>query len=689
MNKVKTTDRPRQLRKRSILALLTATVMIVVILGVQYLLSVQNDETECRRLVHRDLQIASLKINDYLKETEWSVDDIQDEVRLLLPYPDSLYALTRRSVMGNALVKSISIGFEPYYYADRGRWFEPATYRSGDSLVSQQAGSRQHDYLTMEWYAMGLKQDISHGYWSKPYHDNTQDNLLLMSYSLPVLNDAGVKVGVISLDVSLEWVKQILQEVKPYPGSVCQLLSSQGEPLVWSDDIQPNDDDYFISSQPLGRHQLLVLIACPKTVVYGRTILLNWATLILLVGGILLLAFIVQRSIRSINKLDEADRQQQMMDSEMQIAHDIQMDILRRDFPEELCATLLPMKEVGGDLYDFYQKDGTLYFIIGDVSGKGIPAAMMMSATVNLFRMAARHFTTPADIMGEINHVLAGHNPSMMFVTAFVGKIDMGHGLLTYCNAGHNAPFLNTQMLESDHDIPLGYQADYDYRQYGALFPEGSRLVLYTDGISEARNAEHQMMGTERLMSIAAQYYMGDISAMVDHITDETAQFIGDADLTDDVTLMCIANDTPQQSPALIITNEMEELQRVKSLLREYCDCLGCDRRVARKILLAAEEAVANIIDYAYPRGTLGRIEIDIQGTPSLGSERQGDLTISISDFGEPFDPTARQEVDVERNIEERQVGGLGIYLYQKLMDFVGYQRTIDGRNVLTMSKTI
>ena len=152
----------------------------------------------------------------------------------------------------------------------------------------------------------------------------------------------------------------------------------------------------------------------------------------------LLLAYIVRRTIYTITSLNAAQQQKKIMDREMRIAHGIQMDIVRRDFPEELHATLLPMKEVGGDLYDFYQENDTLYFIIGDVSGKGIPAAMMMSATVNLFRMAARHFSTPAEIMGEINDVLSERNPSLLFVTAFVGKIDMKHELMTYCNAGHN-----------------------------------------------------------------------------------------------------------------------------------------------------------------------------------------------------------------------------------------------------------
>ena len=373
----------------------------------------------------------------------------------------------------------------------------------------------------------------------------------------------------------------------------------------------------------------------------------------------------------------------------MRIAHGIQMDIVRRDFPEELHATLLPMKEVGGDLYDFYQENDTLYFIIGDVSGKGIPAAMMMSATVNLFRMAARHFSTPAEIMGEINDVLSERNPSLLFVTAFVGKIDMKHELMTYCNAGHNPPILNNSFMEMDPDIPLGYQTNFPYRQYGAFFPEGSRLVLYTDGITEARNSAHQLMGEDYLLNIVQAHYTEPLSTMTNSIIDDTNKFAGKTIQMDDITLMCITNKTAKQHPTIVITNDIEELQRVKLIVREYCDCLGCEPHLTRKIMLAVEEAVANIINYAYPKESLGRIEIELQGRSASCKGQKGDLTVTITDFGEPFDPTARQEVDVTKNIEKRQIGGLGIYLYLKLMDSCIYQRTEDGRNVLIMTKGI
>jgi sigma-B regulation protein RsbU (phosphoserine phosphatase) len=164
---------------------------------------------------------------------------------------------------------------------------------------------------------------------------------------------------------------------------------------------------------------------------------------------------------------------------------------------------------------------------------------------------------------------------------------------------------------------------------------------------------------------------------------------LGHAEQNDDITLMCIANDVPGQSPSLVITNDTEELQRVKPLVREYCECVGCDRRLTRKIVLAIEEAVANVINYAYPKGELGDIEIDILAVSPANDHMQGDITVIISDSGKPFNPLEQQDVDVSQAIDDRQVGGLGIYLYQQLMDTVLYNRTDDGRNVLTLTKNI
>ena len=681
-------DSIKRLRLRGLPAQLAATLLIILVLTVQSYLSIHDDEEEARKLVNRELVIVEQHIMSELKEAEFSMDDMHDAVIAELEHPENLDDITRTIMEDNSLLKGAAIAFIPNFYPEKGYWYEPRSYRQGKKIITEELGGPNHDYTQMDWYLKGLTNNGKHGYWSKPYMDHSQNDIYVMSLTLP-LHQGKKVVAVLCLDIELTWIKKILKDVEPYPGSICKLLDKSNEVLVTTSDTNINEEDFFIDSNEISYSNMVIQLACPKKAIYGDSTLLNLTTFGLLFLGMLLLTYIVRHTIKNINHLTIAQQQQQMIDREMRIAHDIQMDILRHHFPEELSAVLLPMKEVGGDLYDFYKQDDTLYFIIGDVSGKGLPAHMQMAATVNLFRMAARHYSTPADIMTEINQILSDHNPSLMFVTAFIGKIDLQHGLLTYCNAGHNPPIVNNTLLKSDPDIPLGYQEDFHYKQYGFLFPEGSRIVLYTDGITEARNEQHELMGVKRLCDTVKDHYTESLEDLLTNIVNDTRQFAGQTERIDDMTLMCITNNRQQQSPSLIITNEIEELQRVKSLLREYCDCLGCERRLTSKILLAVEEAVANCMNYAYPKGIIGCIDIDIQAMPATSENQQGDLTIRILDNGEPFDPTSRQEVDVEQAASNRQVGGLGIYLYLQLMDHVYYERTDDGHNLLIMTKTI
>lgn len=702
-------------REKGFLPLLISSLIIMIVIGVQYYMSIKEDEQEARKLVNRELKIVEQSIVAKFIEAEFSMDDLHDAVVDELKFPNRMLEITNKIVKDNDFLKAAAVGFVPNYYPQKGYWYEPRSIVKDGVIVNEISSDGSHDYFRMEWYENALAttsrtpltshlSPVTSNLWTDPYIDHSQNNSYVMSLSLPVYHNKAV-AAVLCIDVELKRLRQLLKDSEPYPGSICELISSDGDLLVSSDDYDEKVA-YFTDSKAICKGGMTVRLSCPKNEIYGDTQLMNIITFCLLLIGMALLSFIVHHAHTTITKLHAARQQRQMIEREMHIAHDIQMKILRGDFPSELCATLVPMREVGGDLYDFYQDDQTLYFIIGDVSGKGIPAAMMMGATTTLFRMAARHCSTPAMIISEINQVLSERNPGLMFITAFVGKIDMQHGLLTYCNAGHNPPVINGILLDTDPDIPIGYDHDYSYRQYGALFPEGARLVLYTDGITESRNKERKMMGVHRLMEIVAKYQKETPQVMTERILADAQQYAQGTEQVDDITLMCIANNTPQIIPSLVITNEIEELQRVKQLLREYCDCLlptlnsprkdtlskresSTRSSFTRKVLLAVEEAVVNIINYAYPKGHMGRIDIDIQGTPATGGTQKGDITIRLADYGEYFDPNKRKAIDVTQKVDEREVGGLGIYLYQQLMDTVIYERTDDGRNVLTMTKLI
>ena len=668
--------------------MLIASLLIVLVVGVQYYISKEQDEVNARKLVNRELIIVERHIMSRLDDAEDALDDMHEEAQRSVDNHVALKRIMHETMVENTFLRAAAIAFVPEYLGDEGKRSEYSTIRyDHNKLEDEHMISIEYDYASMGWYLNGIESKRHKGTWSMPYID-FEDDEYIITLSRPVYKDS-VIVAVTCVDVELRWLKQILVDAEPYDGSVCTIKGKYDNIIVSSDNVVDfAEEDYFFDSKKLSVGDMVVTLACPKNAIYGDMRILNIVTMGLLIVGMLLLLFIVQRTVKSIIRLNNARQQQQVMDREMHIAHDIQMDILRRDFPQGLSAMLLPMKEVGGDLYDFCARDGNLYFIVGDVSGKGIPAAMVMASTVNLFRMASHHFSTPVEIMCEINHVLAERNPNMLFVTAFVGKLDMQHGLLTYCNAGHNPPLLGDTYLRTDPDIPLGYQPDYAYHQYGMFFEQGRQLVLYTDGITESRNETRKMMGTTRLADIVKRHSSKPVEQLMQDIMNDIHAYAGHTDQIDDMTLMCIVNMVEQQHPSLVITNDIDELGRVKALVKEYSDCLGVERSLMRKIMLSVEEATVNIINYSYPKGSFGMIDIDITGIRST-QDSEGEFSITMSDKGAPFDPTACEEVDVRENVEERQVGGLGIYLYQKLMDEACYERTADGRNVLKMIKKI
>ena len=482
----------KYIRARGIYAVIAAAMLIAVLLGVEYYMDIRDDDDEARKLADRELMIAEMNIMSELWDVERLMSNLAIEANKKISSPDKMLDVTNRIVGESQLIDAVAIGFVPNFYETKGYWFEPRSRRIDDEIFNDQIGGPDHDYFNMSWFRDCAKNPKNKIQWTSPYVVNDIDRTYVVSLTCPLFTNEEELAGVMCIDVSLSLTKKLIEDIKPYEGSVCQLFDDKGNLIVASDTTQFDEEDYFITEKKIANNSLLVRLACPKKEIYGVSATDGMIAIGITMVGLLLLAFIVQRTIHSIVKLDVAHAQRQAVDNELRIAHNIQMNMLRNDFPKGLCATLQPMKEVGGDLYDFYQKDDKIFFIIGDVSGKGLSAAMMMAAAVNLFRMSARYFNTPVEIAGEINNVISARNPRLIFITAFVGKLDMRHGLLTYCNAGHNPPILNSRFLDTDPDIPIGYDTDYSFRQYGALFPEGSRLVLYTDGITETRNASRK-----------------------------------------------------------------------------------------------------------------------------------------------------------------------------------------------------
>ena len=416
----------------------------------------------------------------------------------------------------------------------------------------------------------------------------------------------------------------------------------------------------------------------------------------------------MQTSLKQhINDLQATTASKERLQSELVIAHDIQMGMLTTVFPErddlDLFASMTPAKEVGGDLYDFIIEDDELFFIIGDVAGKGVPASLYMAVTRTLFRNLAGNYQSAANIMREMNHAIASANESLVFVTAFVGVLDLRTHHLTYCNAAHNAPALITadgqcQLLDVETNLPIGIEDHFRYEEQQMAFPENTALLLYTDGLTEAMyisaDGGRKLFGEDRLLHDLEKNKQASAIEVIDYLKQHVNVFADGTVQGDDLTLLFLRHGA-QPPPVgggrrglstaprrIIMKNEMTEVSRMRGFFLSVCREHDIDDETFKTLNLAIEEWVANVINYAYPKGIRGHVELTAKVS-------EGILTLVIKDHGAPFDPTQHEEVDVEAELSERQIGGLGIHLVKAIMDTVNYERTADGYNVLTLTKTL
>ena len=395
-----------------------------------------------------------------------------------------------------------------------------------------------------------------------------------------------------------------------------------------------------------------------------------------------------------IEELKTVNEAKGRIESELQIAHSIQMAMLPKTFPPyperndiDIYGQLTPAKEVGGDLYDFFIRDEKLFFCIGDVSGKGIPASLVMAVSRSLFRNIATYTTAPERIAYALNNAIADGNDSLMFVTMFFGVLDLPTGRLRYCNAGHEAPLLigddGIGYLPCEPNLPIGIQTDWKFEQQETVIDPQTTIFLFTDGLTEAEDVSHNQFQDERIVK-AAQQADRRPKELLEQMTASVHEFVGEAEQSDDLTMLAIQYTHEQDKKVILqrelsLPNNIEDIPRLGTFVDEVCEALEFDVSTTMQLNLALEEAVVNVMNYAYPQGTVGEIYIE-----ATCNERR--LKFTITDWGVPFDPTAKQEVDTTLPVEERPIGGLGIHLIRKLMDSINYEH-VNGKNVLTLRK--
>ena len=248
---------------------------------------------------------------------------------------------------------------------------------------------------------------------------------------------------------------------------------------------------------------------------------------------------------QAYDQLEETTTAKERIESELRIARNIQMSMVPNVFPEreglDMFASMVPAKEVGGDLYGYILRGDQLYFCVGDVSGKGVPASLFMAQGARLFRTFASEGMAPADIAVRMNDELSEGNDNIMFVTMFIGLIHLDTGRLDYCNCGHNAPVMDGKFLRMAHiNQPIGIIGDVSY--HGESIPDirGHQLLIYTDGLTEAENQQKELLGDDRLIELMADAASLSSREVIDMLTKTVEQHRSGAEASDDLTLMCI-----------------------------------------------------------------------------------------------------------------------------------------------------
>ena len=405
-----------------------------------------------------------------------------------------------------------------------------------------------------------------------------------------------------------------------------------------------------------------------------------------------------QSLVKYIDELKDTTSQKASIERDIRIASAIQKGMLPEKFPSktdrddvQIYASLTPAKDVGGDLFDFYFRDEKLFFCIGDVAGKGVPASLFMAVTRAVFRTVSVRESMPDRIMATMNKIIAEMNKNSMFVTLFVGVLDLPTGHLYYCNAGHDAPLLigvGVGMLPCDSNIPVGFRPSWKYTLQEAQVFTGTTIFLFTDGLTEAMDANQSQFQMERVTDVASQALAKqhlEPQQLISEMTEAVHQFVGNAEQSDDLTMMAIQYIRQQRDvklrKSLVLSNDTQEVPRLNDFVAEVCEAVGLESIVAMQVKLAIEEAVVNVMKYAYPQGTRGDVTIE-----AVSNDVR--LKFTIIDSGKPFDPTVLPEVDTTLPAKERRIGGLGIHIVRQFMDSINYERS-GNLNILAIRKNL
>ena len=716
----------------SLIIIIAAAIMLQMISAVQYYYtrSLLADELEIR--AESEITTKAIIVKNTLNLAENSLNGHIWDLKRNLFHPDSSYNVMELVLRSHPNLTGCWVAYVPNYFPEKGRLFEPLVWWENGEIKHAEIAAEGRDYTENRYYKAVYASDSP--MWTDLYQD-VVSGLNLVTYVLPIHDGKRDLVAMFGLDMSTEHLGDTLNYRHIYPSSYNFILTEKGQLIAGPKHTrekkvaemehiirQINDSTVEKSLSNSGRSKVFrikdtdgdegmvlyatfkgepkwqIAVVCYDKEVFAKLVKMRRTIGVLMLLGLLVLGLIIARFAKNDRKLQKANLEQERIGSELRIAMNIQKEMLPHSFSLarndiDVFGSLTPARQVGGDLFDFFVRDEKLFFCIGDVSGKGVPSAIVMAVVHTMFRMASTKENNPARIMQTINETACEGNESNMFVTLFIGVLDLPTGRLRYCNAGHDKPIIIsedfTTALQAKANLPIGLFEDYKYVMEETMLDDHAMLFLYTDGLTEAKNLERKQFGLDRVMAVIEGKEKDNLSLkpeeLVEQMKQEVEQFCLGAEQSDDLTMLAIRYEKNNRKTVLeetlLLQNDVKQVKELIAFVKQVTERLGINVKQAKQIRLAVEEAVVNVINYAYLPEITGNI--DVQAI----SDGQW-LKFVITDNGVAFDPTEKEKADTTLSAEDRPIGGMGILLVRELMDSINYERT-DGKNVLTLKKRI
>jgi len=619
-------------KRLSLNILLITSVLFILAIAVAAVSSHMLITEEATKSAEHLLDATIHQIEKTLVDVEATVQNTSKVVYDHLEDKDYPYTLTTGLVEEHYNIVGSTVAFRENYYPGL-KYCSPYSYKepATGAIVEKELGNDSYIYFQKEWFKKCM--ETGEGHWSEPYFDAGGADCVMSTYSWPIKDSEGVPFAVMTADLPLNWVAEMLNNIKPYPSSIVSLVSPGGYLINIENGADINNKTIFYGEQFIKNKKTKAIvhgiaekmisgkrgmvkyangktlsfivfgplqngwclsITCPYKEVLARTSVMHLILILIGLFGLATLFILSYLTIRRLTKplvefsesainiakgnfhtelpeikhddeirrlrnsfdymqhslnsyidnLQSTTAAKERIESELNIASKIQMSMLSTAFPKndhlDLYAMLKPAKEVGGDFYDFVMRDNVLYFSVGDVSGKGVPASMFMAITRSAFRFITGMNIPMNEVVSNINNAICDGNSSGMFVTMFVGRLDLETGDFQYCNAGHNPIMLNDKFLHAKPNLTIGVMPDFPYQMEQMTLERNSKLLLYTDGVTEAERADKEQFGDKRLSDWMNEIAPCSAHEACDKLYDEVKEFTEGNEQNDDITIMTI-----------------------------------------------------------------------------------------------------------------------------------------------------